>query len=549
VFPNIDVTGAVVDDNLWAGGASGIALARFQTTGGSVLTAARVSREHEQLRRRGRLTNAAYYYAQPAWSDQPLAIPEQEIACCGYREADEAPLSLFPAETLVNRRLIGQPAPWSANRSPSGGFLATGSRESDLGIAAHGASSIAFDLPAAAKTLELAVGLDRAVGAGGCVRCRILGGAFEGARALWDSGILEGKSGLKDTGPLDVTGLRKVLLVTEFAHADRPPGADPLDVRDEVVWLSPLVRLDLSGGAASRALAVLPGAADWQLAGDGWKKAQIASRWNLPANSWDPVVALPKGANLRLTRTLRLTRANDVVELLTVCPLDLDEHDFALQVNGREIPWHNNADRNQLRQWTLRHSRTRARDGDEESNLTDRLAYWWDLQQWRGEEVTLDLTIRGSRERSEIAWRGLSVRSAIGNLPAGGEPIVPDVSLASLEKSPEVHQPPEAPTRFLGQLFPSGYALPRSSSVTFELEPKYKKFVAVVGCTLQVAGPVQVLMDGRVIWERAAINSLTPAEQVEIAIPDGVKAMTLRSGSEGLYYGTAAFAEAGFVTK
>src|SRR4029079_5417235 len=76
---------------------------------------------------------------------------------------------------------------------------------------------------------------------------------------------------------------------------------------------------------------------------------------------------------------------------------------------------------------------------------------------------------------------------------------------------------------------------------------EYKKFVAVVGCPEQVAGPVQVLIDDRVVWERAAISSLSPAEQIEIAIPAGAKTLTLQSGAEGLYYGFAAFAEAGFV--
>ena len=74
---------AVIDDNLWAGGSSGTAIARFQTTSGAVVTAARVSREQEQSRRRGRVTNAILYYVQPAWADQPLAIPEEEIVCCG----------------------------------------------------------------------------------------------------------------------------------------------------------------------------------------------------------------------------------------------------------------------------------------------------------------------------------------------------------------------------------------------------------------------------------------------------------------------------------
>jgi hypothetical protein len=171
--------------------------------------------------------------------------------------------------------------------------------------------------------------------------------------------------------------------------------------------------------------------------------------------------------------------------------------------------------------------------------------------------VGLELTLGGRRERNEIAWRGLSVRSAIGNLAEDGKPIAPDVGLTALAHrgSPRGQVMKDAlprsregePIRFLGQQFRGGYGLARDSSVQFKLGPDYRKFVAVVGCSEQVAGPVQVLIDDRVVWERAAISSLSPAEQIEIEIPAGAKMLTLQSGSEGLYYGFAAFAEAGFI--
>jgi hypothetical protein len=367
------------------------------------------------------------------------------------------------------------------------------------------------------------------------------------SRVLWDSGILQGKDAARRAGPIEVAGIGRVQLVTEYAHEERPKGADPLDIRDCVVWLAPLIKLDVSSDSVgNRALAVLPGAADWQLTGGGWKNLEISSRWNVPANSWDSVLALQKEVHLTLKRRHPVTRTSDVVELLTICPADLAEHEFSLAVNGTPVPWHNNADRNQLRQWTLRYSRTRARDGDEETNLTDRLAYWWDLSPWRGQEVALELTLRGTRDRSEVAWRSLSLRSAIGNLPESGQPTAPDVPLAAL---PSIRREGAAkgPIRFLGQEFPDGIALAKSSSIAYTLESEYKSFVALVGCTVQVAGPVQVLIDDRVAWERSAISSLSPAEQIEITIPAGAKILTLQNGSEGLYYGTAAFADAGFL--
>jgi hypothetical protein len=266
------------------------------------------------------------------------------------------------------------------------------------------------------------------------------------------------------------------------------------------------------------------------------------------------VLTLPREARVVLKRKFPVTRASDVVELLTVCPLDLDEHDFTLRVNGETAPWRNNADRNQIRQWTLRYSRTRGRDGEQESNLSDRLAYWWDLSPWRGQHVELELTIGGKNQRNEIAWRDLSVRSAIGNLQASGEPLVPEVRLSSLEPAaseqrsgPVVNPPESEPIRFLGQSFKDGVLLPRGRRLRFDLKPEYERLVGVIGGCTQVAGPVQILIDDRVVWESEAINALAPAEQIDLPIPRGAKALTLQCGGESLYYGYAALAEAGFV--
>src|SRR5262245_10139162 len=290
VFPNVDVTSAVLDDNLWAGGTSGAAIARVQTTGGAVVTASRISREQEQGRRRGRVSNAEFYYVQPAWADQPLAIPEQEIVCCGYRANDEAPLTLFASELIGPRWSAASSMRSWSNSGANGHFFAAANRESDLGVAAHAPFAIAYEQPTAALTLELAVGLDRAVGPGGCVRCKIKAGDSDDEKLLWDSGVIQGKDGAKSSGRMIVAGIKRVVLVMEIAHEERPPGADPLDIRDSVVWLSPLVKLDLTSGMETkRALTVLPGAAEWQLVGDGWRELDIASRWNVPASSWDTV--------------------------------------------------------------------------------------------------------------------------------------------------------------------------------------------------------------------------------------------------------------------
>ena len=566
VFPDVDRTAAVLDDSLRAGSSTGALLCRFQMVGGSVVTAARVRREIETSRRRRPTTNV-YYYLQPAWAEQPLALPELQVACVGCRRADEAPLSLLPATTLANQRLLGKVEPWLVNYGPDGGLLTSGTGQSDLGIAAHAHSAIAFDLPAAARTLELAAGLDKSAAGGGCVRCKIVADGEQG-RVLWDSGVMQGKDGLRRTRPIDVAGIARVVLVTEFAHDDRPAGADPLDIRDQVVWMTPLVTLDTRASSRGRASSLLSGLEDWERFGPGWGTVTLDSRWNVLTQNWDTVAVLAKDAPLVLRRSMRVGRTSDVLELLVACPASREEHDFSLTVNGTEVEAAHNGDRDELRQRIARLGRLQYREENIDSRLSDALAYWWDLSRWRGQEVSLELTLRGSLERNEVAWRSLGARSAIGNLPASGEPLKSQVALTSLpplggdaggrrlpdgalaNAVPVVGTRIGEPIRFLGQPFTGGYGMGRNSRVSFPLQSEFRKFVAVVGSCLEVAGPLQVLIDDEVVWERTLVNSLNPAEQIEIDIPEGAQTLTLQNGrpEEGRY-GYAAWAEAGFVTK
>jgi hypothetical protein len=444
--------------------------------------------------------------------------------------------------------------------SSDGGLASCGEAEADLAVSTHAHSELAFDLPPRARTLTTMVGIDRTAAPGGCVRCRIVAESASG-RVLWDSGILLGSQGAKETGPIDVGGLARVVLVTEAAHEDRPSGADPLDIRDQVVWLAPLVQVQFD--PIQQLPAVLAGLAPWELTGAGLAKAEITSQWNPRLEAWDAVLALPKQSALTLRRRIRVSATSDVIELRTACPDELDEHDFRLTVDGRAVPHNTSADLGELRRWLHSYGRQRLRDEDDAAAMSDRLAYWWDLAAWRGREVTVELVLRGKRDRNLVAWRGLSIRSAVWNVPESGRPLACDVPLASLAPQdvtsrnrryrPALDRLPDAkaedPTiRFLGQPQSGGYSLSEESSVSFALRPEYRRLVAVVGCCQKSAGPARVLVDGAVVWERRLLLALDPAEQIDVAIPAGGKRLTLEIGGQGAPYGYAAWTSAGFVT-
>jgi hypothetical protein len=576
VLPNLDRAAALVDDSRWSAGTAAQRSTRYQLAGGGAITAARISREQERVRRRGReaaLDLVTYHYVQPAWSDNPLAIPESQIAWCSYRPAGEIPLALAGPELVVCRPLVGVAAASDGSLEPHRDLAATASLDDDLALRTRSYSELAIDLPLDANTFETAIGFERAVAAGGCVRCRDLairsatGTATGEPEVLWDSGVVQGSDGLRSTGALPVAGVRRLVLVTDPAHDDRPAGADPFDIRDDIVWLAPRVILTREGGPAAdphEPAESLDGLAEWELLGDDWRRARSAARWNRAESAWQPLLVLAGPAEYRLRRTLTVSRATDVLELQTICPAELEDHTLELRVAGQPLGWFASSDRAELRSWVERYAGQRPRIGQGESLLSNRLSYWWDLSPWRGQEVTLELTIQSPGPQNAIVWQSFAARSAIANLPPSGEPLPCDVPLTSLEPFdltshldrgnplrdalPTGRNPD--PIRFLGQRFSGGYGLMMNSSISFKLAPEYRKFVAVAGCSNLSLGPLQVLVDGQVVWQRDLMSGLAPAEQLEIDIPAGAKVLTLTTGDRGLVRQSyAAWTEAGFVTE
>lgn len=571
VFPQVDQLAAAIEDSLGAGSLSGPAIMRLALRSGAVLTTSRASREVERSRSRRSATIEVMYYVQPAWSSNPVAIPEAEIAWVGYRRADEVPLSLLPATTPVNSRLIGEPLEWLRNRSQSSPVVALTKDESDLGLATHSDSQIAFTLPAGATSFSTIVGLDRVAGNGGCVRCSIAewdANAKKPGKLLWESGVLVGSSPPKATGAIDVSSLKQIVLLTDNAHEDRPAGADPLDIRDDVCWLAPLVVIDRAQLTDDPAFATaLPGLSAWEKIGAAWQTAKIGHRWNEAADRWEAVLTVPEKEQLQLRRTATISTANDVLELMTAVSQNPTEQQLELKVNGEVLAWQTSEDRATM---AARHERyvspwlrrnNRFSEGKEDL-ISDSLAYWWDLQPFRGREVNLELTISGGTRPYHLVWHDSSLRSAIGNLPADGQLPKIDVPLIDLpivdtsgvrgRGEPRKDMLPYTPKyvepiRFLGQVRTGGYGMIRNTYYTVELKPEYKKFVAIVGGVKLTSGSMRVMVDDQILWEKGKVSALQPAELIELAIPPGSKRLTLLCGPDGSYDSAAAWSDAGFV--
>ena len=560
-IPRVDAVGAVLDDAVYPPLDGARLIGRLETVDGTVLTyhrsMTRVAARKAARRpaRKSKTPVPRFLHLQPSWALGPILVPIDAICRRTFRTPDEVPLSLLPAELLARRHGLYR-WPWRRNLNVLGGVLQSGQVTAGLGVGTHSHSEIAFELPSGAKRFSGLVGLDDAVGDGGCARARIYRENVAG-KPLFDSGLLRGSDGPVRVGPLSVADAKRLVLVTEFAHQDRPPGADPLDIRDHVDWLLPMITLDgAPPGREALLRRFLPGWQTWTLGDDDARRVSVSASWDEALQRWEPAVQILGSQPIALRRTIsRVSYANDLVEVNLAPAGRMLAHRIELRVDDALVE---PVTKDPLADWGGGNIRP-ARSNQEP--LDAGLLVRWDLQEYHGQAVELSLTIGPTQKSPGFAWRGCRLNSAIRNLPPEGRPLTPDVPLTSLEPvdvySRKMGFPParnrlpgrgsSLPIAFLGQPYEDGYAMIRDSRITFALDPSYRGFVAVAGCCHESAGPFRVQLDDRDVSTTGPMNETMQAVQVQVEIPPGAKKLTLTIGKEGSPQGVGAWAMAGFI--
>jgi hypothetical protein len=105
------------------------------------------------------------------------------------------------------------------------------------------------------------------------------------------------------------------------------------------------------------------------------------------------------------------------------------------------------------------------------------------------------------------------------------------------------------PLTIRGWPLTEGFSVPTNTDITYELDPSYSRFVAVLGLAngWQGAGPYSLLLDGEPFWVDTHDDSYgrnSPGLQIDIPLPPGHKSLTLRvKGSDS----EAAWGMAGFM--
>lgn len=555
VYAEGDVSGRIVRVRLAAG-------AQFTFPGDMIATEFRL----KDATRRGRLQGDIELRAiRPVWALDTVLLDRREVVLASYRRNDEVPLSLLPVVRVQEAHGL-HAWPWRRNRSVGGELLRSGNLAADLGIGAHAASEVVFQLPEAALELSGYVGIDTAVGKGGCAKAQVHRDQV-GEKPIWESGFLIGGQQPVSLGRIHVGGAKQLVLVADVAHQGRPPGADPLDIRDEVDWLLPTVRVDLAKiPQTERDLGFwIPALAGWEPSPETARHLQLQPAWSSSEGEWRMATLLADAA---------WPDPNDAKALRNDAPIMEFRRTLKVSLVNARLPVA--AGRNDGNRGS--HVVTVEVDGEElgstmngpikttASSLRQRFdSRHWILGDFASREVTVSIVATPHRTVRQpaplIVWEMATPRPLIEGLPPSGRPLAPDVPITALKpiKIKSEHDVKldiqrgklvdGQPLCVCGYPLDEGFGAPTGSEITYALDPSWGRFVAVIGLAdgWQGAGPYQILLDGEPHWSNSpskAFGRNDPGQQIDVVIPPGHKTITLVIGGRE---SQGAWAHAGFV--
>jgi hypothetical protein len=567
-LPRVDRVAAVIDDAVFPPLPKERVIARLETAEGAALTWRRamtfVSQEPVGRAARGKPPETrTFLHIQPGWALGPLMVPADTIANVGFRHLDEVPLGHLPAEVLEQQTGI-HAWPWQRNRSVRGETLRSGQAMADLGLGTHSHVQLAFELPPGARQFSTRVGIDNSVSSGGCAEVKVFADRPSG-QPLFASGHLRGGKEPIRIGPLDISQAKRLVLVTDMAHRDRPADAYPFDIGDHVNWLLPIVACEAPAVDRSALVRRFVGGWErWTMDETVGTRIDVAPRWDEAAEQWAIEVSLPERGTIELTRRIAMqSMTSDVLEVVVSPDLASLAERIEVRVDG---------ERQELASERLHSSSGRRERAVREKRRQDGQApppdfrgavLRWDLHAFAGRDAELSLRISAGPEVERIAWHALRFVAAV-DMPADGALPEPGVRLTSLQPidakgaehgKPQANRLPRAgrdkdlPIRFRSRQFDDGYGLTGKSSVTFAVEPNYKRFVALAGGCSDRPCPLQVLLDEEPVWQSGPLDENVPAKPLSLDIPPGTKTLTLQLPASSSGYLSGAFANAGFVTE
>jgi hypothetical protein len=250
---------------------------------------------------------------QPPWALDGLSLQVSDLQRVCFFAPHEVPLAIFePVQREHRGFAFSGDTMWQRNASAAGSPLFSGGNDYAWGMGVQGQQRLDFLLPAAARRIETWIGIDAKSGAGGAAlgHLEMRQPTPEKPSAPFKrSPVLIGSRQPPASLRLDLPPRRTpeivVSLVTDPLSTSRPAGADPLEIRDYVDWLEPLVifdRRELAAAVGEQWWAALPGLAAWSVDGD-WRPASQWRPGGRPVPGFRREIKLV-GGPLRMTRSL-----------------------------------------------------------------------------------------------------------------------------------------------------------------------------------------------------------------------------------------------------
>jgi hypothetical protein len=175
-----------------------------------------------------------------------MLIPDSRVLLRRFYQSSQLPLTRLETKTVAGEELLAAERP-RIDRNATGDLLETNEGLEGWGLGVHAPSVLSFKLPDAARSFRTRFGLDKRARHGGCVKVKVWATARTG-QPLYESEIFVGAERTFDTGTLVLpqfdSGPHLLWLEVDAVPHDRPRGADPLNIRDFLDWVDPVVELD-----------------------------------------------------------------------------------------------------------------------------------------------------------------------------------------------------------------------------------------------------------------------------------------------------------------
>jgi len=283
---------------------------------------------------------------QPAWANRPLWLPFATIRLWRWFAPHEVPLSSLVPSKVEERHSLGGSWPWQTNLNVQSGPLRAAGQEFGWGLGVQAYCRLEFPLAPAVRAFRGKLALDELAADGGCAQ-GLISLRTKNAETIFRSPILQGSKEAHNVGPLNLPSAgdepRTLVLETDPVLGPRPVGADPLDIRDTVDWLEPLLELDgpaLWAQVRHRAAELMPAWQGWHVAETPGGAVDLRNQWEdgPPLLRGWRSLAVPREKFLTLERTVTISPSQQWLLLAVSRPeRDAAASRLQIEIDGKEI--------------------------------------------------------------------------------------------------------------------------------------------------------------------------------------------------------------------